>query len=261
MTKILFFGPSHIAAVKSYLSTQQDCPITLQTVGVHGTAFYYDESYQIDDQGIVTLHNHAKEGVNIRWFHDLPSGGPKQATTFSLFDYDYIYLLNPLFVSNKRFRMLLITSGFICSEIGDADVRNLLLKHKWFAGGHQLISYPLWLSVFTHTFPGDMKILEAGKRLGLSDRMMLVPHVLPPKRLNSTEYGLYNLHEQNCLAAYIETTYGIRSLPLPASTYESTPAGGLYCHDRFHKPAPDRHHASPEYYGELFNEILAKYRP
>ena len=118
------------------------------------------------------------------------------------------------------------------------------------------ISDTLWYEIFKDFRVGTFKFLNVFKSSGLSNKIILLPSVFAPLRLDLEIYSLYNKYEQIYLANRLKEEFNVESILQPDETTCETKKG-IYTLDQYHREAPDPHHPSDLYF-QLLLDIISK---
>lgn len=266
MKKVLVISSSLGAFFKqfstSYSKTNGD-RVCLDTISAHGAAFWQGDSIECSENGVINFKNGIggarNEKIPYTWRADFEvNSSTNEGISLSILDYDHVFFLDGTFVSRHAYRRELVDHGYVCSAIGTPELRKKLFDHyKSIGRKNCLISSALCWGVYKQLLQLNIKLFSFLRDLGISDRAIIVPHVIPPQRTSFDLYRLYNLYEQQFLAKKIKQEFGILSLDIPSSTYQKC-GEGISCLDEYHQPAPDHHHASPKWYSVTCSSFLDK---
>ena len=243
----------------SYNKNHNDL-LRIDTISTHGGAFWNRNSIECQDDGVMIFKDGqygSCDEVYCQWKSDIANiYSAEKEMHLSIVNYDHIILLDGLFVSRDAYKMRTLSKGYICGVIGTKELRDHLIRlHESEGKPFYLISSALYWEIYSQLLKLNVKLFDYFAKLGISSKVIVVPHVIPPERISSPLHRLYNLYEQEFLSKKIKQEFGIESLDLLPSTYRAT-GMGIACIDKYHQPQPDPHHASPEYYSEVCSSFL-----
>lgn len=260
---ILVIGPSHAAGFKDMLqNNERALAESVHVAAIHGAAFGSGQLFKEVAKGIISLQQGVdRAGRTFRW----RTSKEIDINHVNLNDYSKILLLSPLFIVSGIFGKVLFggkSGGFagceegspnyfsikqktLCLDFLKSDKRLLALLSQ----DIHLISKSVYYEIYKNDKSQDIKLFEIMSRGCNTNKVSILPPVVPPLRNRKSNglLGIYHLQEQDYLLKTLYAKYGINGFPQPSTTYFENQSG-IFTKDEFHMPPPDPHHPSKKYW-------------
>jgi hypothetical protein len=242
--KVLVVGPSLAAEFMNLMGTRFNVPgIRFTIYSINGRAFTTDKLVDIAGNQLVFLPVTA-QGDDHQWLSN-----NQDLLRVDLTEYHGVLHLDPLFMLGGFMRWQLWNGGCgICYEFLPNALRH---DAEQLPKNPRPISSSEWLAIYREARQGTLKTLEAIRHLRPDIPILLIPPANPPQRLNTGIYPQYNMREQMHLGSYLQARFGTSFALQPRSTVDDE----FRTFDHLHRPAPDMHHPTHEYYRVVLESI------